>query len=204
MIPATGANASNRRMSDCNPRIYLMKQPHVAALALLLALPIIAHAQMQVPPADELGSIAWSSMAARSGEQALPTLHRSSTERTIHAPAPGGTLSIIFDAHAGDAVWTLRSYSWHRDASLNEEMAATEPESTTSDSGEPENPDPYPPTHQATPGDKITSLFQLGQWRYTVKYSYGVRGGVLGWHVDSIDAIYSPTPPPGPIYNQEK
>lgn len=181
-----------------------MKRFHVAALALLLALPIIAHAQIQVPPADELGAIAWNSMAARSGEQALPALRRSSTERTIHAPAPGGTLSITFDAHAGDTVWTLRSYSWHRDASLNEEMAATEPGNTTSDSGEPENPDPHPPTHQATQGDKITNVFQLGQWRYTIKYSYSVRDGVLGWHVDNIESIYSPTPPPGPIYHQEK
>lgn len=180
-----------------------MKRFHVAAFALLLALPVIANAQIQVPPADELGSIAWNSMAARSGEQALPTQRRSSVERTIHTSAPGGTLSITFGAQAGESVWTLRGYAWHRDVSLDEAEAGS-PEVTTSGDGAPENPDPNPPTHDGTPGDTSTNVFQLGQWRYTVKYSYGVRDGVLGWHVDSIESIYNPTPPPGPIYHQEK
>ncbi|MEB2314883.1 MAG: hypothetical protein OZ919_02180 [Xanthomonadaceae bacterium] len=180
-----------------------MKRFHVAALALLLALPIIAHAQIQVPPADELGAIAWNSMAARSGEQALPALRRSSVERTIHTSAPGGTLSVTFGAQGGETTWTLRGYAWQRDVPVDEAEVAA-PEAATSGNDAPENPDPAPPTHHGTPGDTSTNVFQLGQWRYTVKYSYGVREGVLGWHVDSIESIYNPTPPPGPIYYQEK
>ncbi|HRO88837.1 MAG TPA: hypothetical protein PLH21_12550, partial [Chiayiivirga sp.] len=102
-------------MSDYRLRSSLMKRFHVAAFALLLALPVIANAQIQVPPADELGSIAWNSMAARSGEQALPTQRRSSVERTIHTSAPGGTLSVTFGAQGGETTWTLRGYAWQRD-----------------------------------------------------------------------------------------
>lgn len=184
-----------------------MQRFHVFVLALLLALPIIASAQIQVPPADELGAIAWSVMQDRANEQALPTRLSSSVARTIHVAAPGGTLSVTFGASAGDGSWMLQSYAWRHDRSDEEKGAAAVPgasTSGTSGSGAPENPDPNPPGYHGTPGDTARNSFRLGNWRYTVRYTYGVRDGVLGWHVDSIEATDDPTPPPGPIDEQEK
>lgn len=179
-----------------------MRSFHTAVLALILALPSMTLAQ-QALPTDELGLVAWNTMEARASEQLLPARNLSSTERTVHATVSGGTLAVTFGAEAGDSRWSLRSYVWQHDR-LADEDSAHAPETTASGSGAPENPDPNPPTHHATPGDKSTNVFQPGQWRYTVKYTYGAREGAPGWHVDSIESVYNPTPPPGPIDHQEK
>lgn len=156
-----------------------MKRFHVFVLALLLALPIIASAQIQVPPADELGAIAWSVMQDRANEQALPTRLSSSVARTIHVAAPGGTLSVTFGASAGDGSWMLQSYAWRHDRSDEEKGAAAVPgasTSGTSGSGAPENPDPNPPGYHGTPGDTARNSFRLGNGQLALYGQLYLRG----------------------------
>lgn len=56
--------------------------------------------------------------------------------------------------------------------------------------------DPNPPT-QPPPGGSgtATSEFWENGWSYKIVYIWGVRNGVLGWHVQSIEATFRPNPP---------
>lgn len=44
-------------------------------------------------------------------------------------------------------------------------------------------------------GDSLNSSVRSGDWVFTFNYSFGVRDGELGWHIDSITLTFQPRPP---------
>lgn len=99
--------------------------------------------------------------------------------------------------------WTVADYSARfdgPDGGNDARVALAEP-SDANTMTFPEVPDipddPNAPTQHGTVGDSIMSNFSVGQWSYTITYVYGVRDGLLGWHVTSVKATYNgPKNPP--------
>lgn len=61
--------------------------------------------------------------------------------------------------------------------------------------GAPSVPDPNPPTAPPDAGGVAIHSFWSNGWTYTVTYIWGVRNGVLGWHIESVTIKYTPKPP---------
>lgn len=98
----------------------------------------------------------------------------------------GGSLTATYggDPKGG---WLLISYTYEPGPG----------EARSSPSGAPDVPDPDPPTQPNSEGATRVSTWSVGNWHYTAHYTYGVRDGVLGWHLDSMSAEYKPQGPGG-------
>ncbi len=118
-------------------------------------------------------------------------------------PANGSTVTTVEEAFDGWSVEaTFAWYSkqgrpaWHLIES-RVEISGEADASKTGAKHEPGTPpDPNPPTLPPPDGNgSQTSTFWSGGWTYTVDYVWGVRNGVLGWHISSYSVKYTPQKP---------
>ena len=97
-----------------------------------------------------------------------------------------GSWSVAAEFVAGKNEWELISYTL--------DYAAARSSAQKEEPDIPHNP--QAPTGGGNIGDTATNTMQVGNWSYTFSYTYGVRDGVLGWHLLSITATYKPVQRP--------
>lgn len=133
-------------------------------------------------PTDSLTVQIGSAFAPRTAAPAVAE-GISSASRTQTGRLASWDVSAKFLAAKGE--WVLVGYELKRSVS------------TTKEEGDPVTPNnPQAPTGGGNIGDTASNTLHLGSWEYEFHYTYGVRDGVLGWHLDWMHATYKPAPKP--------
>lgn len=191
-------------MSEANRR--LMKgSPQSSVLCAVLLGSVLAAGAVSAEPGDLQVATAQASLLKVSAPAWKPR-HRdpdARIEATSHGALGRWQSSATFRWDWAANAWRVASYTTRFDGSDTGDDAAaalTEPfgAGTANFPEVPDIPhDPNAPTQPGTIGDSITSQFSAGYWSYTITYAYGIRDGVLGWHITSVKAVYKdPRNPP--------
>lgn len=107
----------------------------------------------------------------------------SSASRTQTGRMASWAVSAKFVAEKGK--WALVGYELQRSVGTNKEE------------GDPVTPNnPQAPTGGGNIGDTASNTLHLGSWEYEYHYTYEVRDGVPGWHLDRMRAMYKLAPKP--------
>jgi|GEM_PF-4295006 len=98
--------------------------------------------------------------------------------------------SVRADFVSKASAWQLMKYS------LAYDVEVAQSAQKGGDEAPPIPNNPQAPSGGGNIGDTASNTMQQGDWSISFNYTYGVRDGVLGWHLTSVTATYRPKPKP--------